>query len=246
MSAQTGRVVVITGATGGIGAATARTVAAAGAVPVLVHYREAEQAELLAAEIGGDLLTADVDVRDGDQVAAMVQAVLARYGRIDVLVNNAGLMDEIAFTAMTEEDWDRTIGTDLTGVFQATRHVVPVLQAAGSGVVVSVASQLAVKGAAGYTAYCAAKAGVIGLTRALAREIGPAIRVCAIAPGPVHTAMTTPYLTEEWVTKRAGSLVSGRLAEPDEVAAAIWYLAGDGAALMHGQTLHANGGGVLA
>lgn len=240
------RVVVITGATGGIGAATARAVAAAGAIPVLVHYRDAELAEQLAVEIGGNPLTVDVDIRDADQVAAMVEAVADRYGRIDVLVNNAGLMDEIAFTAMTEADWDRTIGTDLTGVFQVTRQVVPVMQAAGAGVVVSVASQLAVKGAAGYTAYCAAKAGVIGLTRALAREIGPTIRVCAIAPGPVHTAMTAPYLTEEWVDERAGSLVSGRLAEADEIAAAIWYLAGDGAALMHGQTLHANGGGVLA
>ena len=224
---------------------------------MLVHYQDAERAAQLAAEIGaavspggaaqpaGSLLTADVDVREGDQVAEMVAAVTDRYGRIDVLVNNAGLMDEIAFTAMTEADWDRTIGTDLTGVFQVTRQVVPVMQAAATGVVISVASQLAVKGAAGYTAYCAAKAGVIGLTRALAREIGPAIRVCAIAPGPVHTAMTAPYLTEEWVDERAGSLVSGRLAEPEEVAAAIWYLAGDGAALMHGQTLHANGGGVF-
>ena len=246
MSARAERVVVITGATGGIGAATARAVHAAGAIPVLVHYRDAEHAEALATELGDAVFTADVDVRESDQVAVTVEAVTDRYGRIDVLVNNAGLMDEIAFTEMTEADWERTIGTDLTGVFQVTRHVLPVMLEAGSGVVVSVASQLALKGAAGYTAYCAAKAGVIGLTRALAREVGPAIRVCAIAPGPVRTPMTAPYLTEEWVAERAGSLVSGRLAEPAEIAAAIWYLAGDGAALMHGQTLHANGGGVLA
>ncbi|HIZ35760.1 MAG TPA: SDR family oxidoreductase [Candidatus Ruania gallistercoris] len=246
MSARAERVVVITGATGGIGAATARAVHAAGAIPVLVHYRDAERAEALATELGDAVFTADVDVRESDQVAVTVEAVTDRYGRIDVLVNNAGLMDEIAFTEMTEADWERTIGTDLTGVFQVTRHVLPVMLEAGSGVVVSVASQLALKGAAGYTAYCAAKAGVIGLTRALAREVGPAIRVCAIAPGPVRTPMTAPYLTEEWVAERAGSLVSGRLAEPAEIAAAIWYLAGDGAALMHGQTLHANGGGVLA
>lgn len=268
MTGLAGRVVVITGATGGIGAATAREVAHSGGTCVLVHYRDTGRAEQLAAELAevvdlaaaggsvdgadrpdgpdGPVLTVDVDVRDSAEVAAMVAAVTDRYGRIDVLVNNAGTMEEIAFTETTDADWERTIETDLTGVFRTTRQVVPVMQAAGSGVVVSVASQLAVKGAAGYTAYCAAKAGVIGMTRALAREIGPQVRVCAIAPGPVRTAMTAPYLTEEWLSDRAGSLINGRLAEPEEVAAAICYLAGDGAALMHGQTLHANGGGVLA
>lgn len=259
MTGLVGRVVVITGATGGIGAATAAEVARSGGIPVLVHYRDAGRAQRLAAELAevvdlaaagggpcGPVLTVDVDVRDSAEVAAMVAAVTDRYGRIDVLVNNAGTMEEIAFTETTDADWERTIETDLTGVFRTTRQVVPVMQAAGSGVVVSVASQLAVKGAAGYTAYCAAKAGVIGMTRALAREIGPQVRVCAIAPGPVRTPMTAPYLTEEWVSDRARSLISGRLAEPEEIAAAICYLAGDGAALMHGQTLHANGGGVLA
>ena len=251
MSELTGRVVLVTGATGGIGAATVRAAAAAGAVPVLAHYCEAEQAAELATELqelvgGQPVLTVEVDVRDSAQVGDMVETVLARHGRIDVLVNNAGLMEETAFTEMTEEDWARTIDTDLTGVFRVTRQVVPTMQAAGAGVIVSVASQLAAKGAAGYTAYCAAKAGVIGLTRALAREVGPTVRVCAIAPGPVRTPMIEPYLTPGWVAERAGSLVAGRLATPQEVAAAILALAGDAGALMHGQTLHANGGGVLA
>lgn len=240
-----GRVVLVTGATGGIGAATVRAVAAAGGHPVIAHYRDGRAAAALAESVGPDVLVHETDVRDWDQVAALIRAVLVHHGRLDVLVNNAGLMAEVPFIEMTRDDWDTTLDVDLTGVFLCARHAVGPMLAAGGGAIVNVASQLAFKGAAGYTAYCAAKAGVVGLTRALAREVGPTVRVNAIAPGPVASAMTAPYTSPEWLSERTGPLVISRLAEPDEVAATIVFLASDASSLLHGQTLHANGGGVM-
>ncbi|MBZ2195566.1 SDR family NAD(P)-dependent oxidoreductase [Occultella gossypii] len=240
------KVVVVTGATGGIGSAIVRAVGAAGGVPVIVHHGEAAAATALAESVGVGALVREVDVRDWDQVAGLVDDVLAERGRLDVLVNNAGIMAEVPFTEMTRADWDATMDVDLTGVFLCARHAAVPMLAAGGGAIVNVSSQLAFKGAAGYTAYCAAKAGVAGLTRALAREIGPTVRVTAIAPGPVASPMTDPYATDEWLAERTGPLVIGRLAEPEEIAASVVFLASEAGSLMHGQTLHANGGGVLA
>lgn len=240
-----GKVVLVTGATGGIGSAVVERVVQAGGTPVIAHFGDEVAALDLAAKVGEDLLSCDVDVRDWDSVAAMVERVLEVHGRIDVLVNNAGMMEEIPFLDMTQSEWNATIDVDLTGVFLCSRHVVPAMLAGSGGAIVNVASQLAFKGAAGYTAYCAAKGGVVGLTRAMARELGPQIRVTAIAPGPVSSPMTDPYLSPEWLAERTGPLVIGRLAQPGEVAAGAVFLASEAGALMHGQTLHANGGGVL-
>lgn len=241
-----GKVVVVTGATGGIGSATVRAVAAAGGVPVVAHLGEHDAAARLSREAGEQSMAWEVDVTDWDSVADLLRGVVERYGRIDVLVNNAGVMDEVPFLEMTRADWDATMEVDLTGVFVCSRHAAAAMIETGGGVIVNLASQLAFKGARGYTSYCAAKGGVVSLTRALAREIGPTVRVCAIAPGPVASPMTEPYATPEWLAERTGPLVIDRLAHAEEIAASVVFLASDAASLMHGQTLHANGGGVLA
>ena len=248
MSDLAGKVVLVTGAAGGIGSATVRAAAAAAATIVLNHVGDHDAVSALTAELSGRgarVLACEADVADWSAVEGMMSDVLGAFGRLDVLVNNAGIMLERPFLTTSEADWRRTLRVDLDGVFVCSRHAAQPMLDGGGGVIVNVASQLALKGAAGYAAYCAAKAGVIGLTRAMARELGPAIRVNAVAPGPVASPMTAPYQDEEWLAERTGPLVIGRLAEPDEVAQAILFLAGDGASLMHGQTLHANGGGVM-
>ncbi|RPF26274.1 SDR family NAD(P)-dependent oxidoreductase [Georgenia muralis] len=241
------KVVLVTGATGGIGSATARAAAQAGARVAVHHLRDGERAGALAAALPGEgHVVVEADVTDPGDVEAMVGAVVDRAGALDVLVNNAGIMENQPFLTMDLTAWRRTTAVDLDGVFLCSRHAGAVMWEGDGGVIVNVASQLAFKGAAGYAAYVAAKAGVVGLTRALAREIGPRVRVCAIAPGPVDSPMTAPYQDMAWIAERTAPLVAGRLADPAEVAAAIVFLASDAASLMHGQTLHANGGGVLA
>jgi 3-oxoacyl-[acyl-carrier protein] reductase len=245
--ALAGKVVLVTGATGGIGSATAHAAAAAGARVAVHHLRDGERAHALAAALpGAGHVVVEADVTDPGDVEAMVRDVVERAGALDVLVNNAGIMEDQPFLEMDLADWRRTMAVDLDGVFLCSRHAGAVMWDGEGGVIVNVASQLALKGAAGYSAYVAAKAGVIGLTRSLAREIGPRVRVCAIAPGPVDSPMTAPYQDMAWIAERTGPLVSGRLADPAEIAASVVFLASDAASLMHGQTLHANGGGVLA
>ncbi len=241
------KVVLVTGASGAIGSATVRAVVAAGARPVINHLHDPGGVAALTADLHGtDYLVHEADVADETAVGAMVQATVEHFGRIDVLVNNAGIMDKTEFTATSLETWERTLRVNLTGSYLCSRTVAPHMIAAGQGVIINLSSQLAFKGAAGYTAYCAAKAGVAGLTRAMARELGPTVRTNAVAPGPVTSPMIEAHQTEEWMAERTGPLVIGRLAQPAEVARAVLYLASDDASLMHGQTLHANGGGVLA
>ncbi|WP_341359204.1 SDR family oxidoreductase [Georgenia sp. M64] len=246
-AALAGKVVLVTGATGGIGSATAHAAATAGARVAVHHLRDAERADALAAALpGAGHVVVEADVTDPGDVEAMVGAVVDRAGALDVLVNNAGIMEDQPFLTMDLTDWRRTTSVDLDGVFLCCRHAGARMWEGDGGVIVNVASQLAFKGAAGYAPYVAAKAGVVGLTRSLARELGPRVRVCAIAPGPVDSPMTAPYQDMAWIAERTAPLVAGRLADPAEVAAAIVFLASDAASLMHGQTLHANGGGVLA
>lgn len=244
-----GRVVLITGATGGIGTALVRATAGAGAAVAVHHLGEAARGAELVGELrsaGVPAVLVEADVTQWDQVESMVADVEASLGPVDVLVNNAGVMDRTPFLETTLDQWRRTIEVDLTGVFLCCRHVAPQMVARGRGVIVNVASQLAFKGAHDYVPYSAAKGGVVSLTRALARELGPTIRVNAIAPGPTDTPMVARYSTEAWVEERTRDLVIRRLATADEVAATALFLATDAASLLHGQTLHVNGGGVMA
>jgi 3-oxoacyl-[acyl-carrier protein] reductase len=243
------KTVLITGALGGIGSEIVDAFSKAGAQIVLHHLNQPKDADEVVERLRQSETSAiaiSADVASWSEVEEMVKQAEGHFGGIDILINNAGFMAPAAFVEMTQLQWEQTISVDLTGVFITSRHVVPGMLARGNGTIINISSQLAFKGAKDYTSYCAAKAGVVGLTRAMARELGPAIRINAVAPGPVNTPFIAPWATASWVEERTRDLVSGRLAEASEIAPAILFLASPAAALFHGQTLHINGGGVMA
>jgi 3-oxoacyl-[acyl-carrier protein] reductase len=244
-----GRTVLVTGALGGLGSAIVNVMVASGAQVAVHHLGQQAEAEERVADLisaGGSASAVEADVTDWDSVSAMVGQVEATLGPIDVLVNNAGFMAPGRVAELSLQDWRRTLSVDLDGVFVCTRLVLPGMLHRGAGVIINVSSQLAFKGAKEYASYCAAKAGVVGLTRALAREVGPAVRVNAIAPGPVDTPFIATWVTEEWLSERTHDLVIGRLATAEEIAPTVAFLASDDAVLYQGQVLHLNGGGVMA
>jgi 3-oxoacyl-[acyl-carrier protein] reductase len=243
-----GKTVLVTGALGGLGGQIVEAVASAGARVAVHHLGQREQADDAVARLRKqdvDAVAVEADVTDWDQVERMVGEVTDGLGPIDVLVNNAGYQRAGRFVEMSIEDWRRTVEPDLTGVFLVCRHVLPGMLVRREGVIINMSSQLAFKGAHDFVSYCAAKAGVVGLTRALAREVGPIVRVNAIAPGPIDTPFIAPDKTPEWIDERTRDLVIHRLGEAHEIAPAVVFLAGPGATLLHGQTLHLNGGGVM-
>jgi 3-oxoacyl-[acyl-carrier protein] reductase len=244
-----GRIALVTGAPGGLGRAMVSALAAAGAQIAVHHLGQADTAAELVSDLRGDGATAqeyEADVRDWAAVRSLVDHVEEDLGPIDICVNNAGVMFEQPFGETTLEDWQRTIDVNLTGVFVCCRHIVPRMHERGRGAVVNLASQVAFKGVANAAAYVAAKAGIVGLTRALSREYGPAVRVNAVAPGPIETPLVAPFADAAWREARVTGMVAGRLGTPDEVAPAVVFLASDQASFIHGQCLHVNGGGVMA
>lgn len=244
-----GRTALITGAATGIGRATALLFAQAGARVVVNHLgQDAEAASLVQAiqALGGEAIEISADVGQAADVQRLVDGAIAAVGAIDVLVNNAGIIQEKAFLDTTEADWDRMLGTDLKSVFLVCRAVLPGMVARGGGAVVNIASDLGILGRERYAPYCAAKAGVIGLTRSLAREFAPQqVRINAIAPGPVATAMVSlEHMSAEWVEKEL-AIPQHRLGEPEEIAATALFLASDLSRFYCGQILGPNGGSVM-
>lgn len=244
-----GQTALITGAATGIGRATALLFAQAGARVVVNHLgQDAEAASLVQAivALGGKAAAIGADVSDAADVQRLVDEALAAFGSIEVLVNNAGIIQEKAFLDTTEADWDRMLGTDLKSVFLMCRAVLPGMVARGSGAIVNIASDLGILGRERYAPYCTAKAGVIGLTRSLAREFAPHhIRVNAIAPGPVATAMVSlEHMSAEWVEKEL-AIPQHRLGAPEEIAASALFLASDLSRFYCGQILGPNGGSVM-
>ncbi len=230
--------VLITGASRGIGAACARVFAKSG-YGVIINYNYSEEEALrLAEEIGAETIRADVS--DSAQVADMFKAA----GKVDVLVNNAGISGFYMLDAMSDDEWNRMIGVNLSGVFYCTRAVLPQMLRRKSGAIVNVSSMWGICGASCEAAYSASKAGVIGLTKALAKEVGPSgIRVNCVAPGAIDTEMNKK-LGEEAIKELCEETPLGRLGSPEEVAAAILFLADD-EGFITGQVLSPNGGLII-
>lgn len=243
-----GQVAIVTGGARGIGRATTIELANAGARVVINYQRSAGAAESLAAEItaaGGEALSYQADVADEQAVTRMIQAALSRWGRIDILVNNAGITADAPMARLRPEQWQRVIETDLTSVFLCCRAVVPVMRTAGYGRIVSVSSLAALAGNVGQTNYAAAKAGIIGLSRSLAREVArDGITVNVVAPGYIETDMveTVPEALRAWALQ---AIALGRFGRPEEVAAAIRFLVSPRASYITGHVLTIDGGWVM-
>ena len=243
--ALTGQVALVTGGSRGIGRAIALRLAAAGATAV-VNFREnsaaAEETVGLIAAAGGRSSTSRFDVGDAEAVRVGVQNIVDEHGRLDLLVNNAGVSVDALLLRLKEEDWERVLRTNLTGVFHCTKAAVRAMVRARYGRIVNLTSVVAEMGNAGQVAYAAAKAGVIGLTKSLAREVAArGITVNAVAPGLVETDMTAG-LDDRQRSFYTNVIPAGRIATPEDVAAAVAFLASPEAGYITGQVLHVNGG----
>jgi 3-oxoacyl-[acyl-carrier protein] reductase len=243
------RVVLVTGSSRGIGAEVAAKAAAEGAT-VAVHYRRSRDgAERTLARVReacaeGECFAADI--ADGSQAERLVAQVIDRFGRIDGLVNNAGQTQVGPFLDISPEEWESVIRADLTAAFHTSRAALPSMVEHGSGSIVNIASRLGQMGITETAAYSAAKAGLIGLTRALAREFGPTgVRINAVAPGMTVTEMTADLLDSETGRARLRDMPMGRYGRADEVADAVIFLLSDRASLFTGQTLNPNAGGYM-
>ncbi len=242
------KTVLITGASRGIGAAAARLFAEAG-YTVAVNYRaDKVGAETLIKEItaaGGDAFAVCADVSDADAVNAMAETVLSRCGRVDVLIHNAGIAKQALLTDTAPEEWRRMMGVHLDGAYHCAHALIPSMVSHHSGVILTVSSMWGEVGASCEVAYSAAKAGLIGFTKALAKELGPSgIRVNCVTPGVIDTAMCAA-LDEDTRTVLAEETPLGRLGTPNEVAQMLLFLASDKAAFVTGQVVGVNGGFVV-
>jgi 3-oxoacyl-[acyl-carrier protein] reductase len=243
-----GKVAIVTGGARGIGGEIAAAFAAEGADVAIADVLAEDVAEPVLSAIaaaGRRSLLVRTDVSDEQQVRAMVDTVHAELGDVDVLVNDAGTFGQFFFHELPVEEWDRVLGVNLRGVFLCTRFVLPRMLERGRGNVINVASQLGQIGGVEMVHYSASKAGVIGFTKALAREVSTkGIRVNAIAPGPILTEMMAQE-TEEWAAQKLSELPIGRFGEVHEVAPTAVFLASDDSSYYVGQTLCPNGGDVM-
>jgi 3-oxoacyl-[acyl-carrier protein] reductase len=247
MTPERSRVALVTGAGSGIGRAIAEKLARDGERVVVNDLNGETADEVVAAikESGGEAAAAPGDVSDPEAVEQIMAAAREAYGSPEILVNNAGFLQQKRFVDLTVEDFDRMIAVHLRGTFLCTRAVLPEMLSRGSGIVVNVASQLGQIGGIELCHYSTAKAGIIGLTKALAREVSTqGVRVNAVAPGPINTELILG-LSEEWQRAKAAELPLGRFGEPWEVAETVAFLVSDGAALYVGQTLGPNSGDVM-
>ena len=241
-------VAVVTGAARGIGRAIAERLGKAGA-RVLLADVDVDGAARAAAELArggaGRTLAARVDVSDERSVGDMFEACEAAFGPCSLLVNNAGFVHQAPFEKLTAADFDRMIAVHLRGTFLCARRAIGAMLAAGEGVIVNIASQLGQIGGVELSHYSAAKAGMIGLTKALAREVsGRGVRVNAVAPGPINTELVLG-LSEEWRNAKRAELPLGRFGDPEDVAETVAFLASPAARIYVGQTLGPNSGDVM-
>jgi 3-oxoacyl-[acyl-carrier protein] reductase len=243
-----GRVAVITGGGSGIGAAIAIAFAREGADVALVDQSPRENVDDVVEAVrehGHDVFFYRADIASADDVAAMADAVLNHFGRVDILVNNAGIFTESSVAAMPVEDWDRVLAVNLRGTFLCTRYLIGQMLERGSGRIINIASQLGQIGGINAAHYAASKAGVIGFTKSLAREVGTkGVLVNAIAPGPIETPLLDDE-SEEWRSRKLLELPIGRFGTVNEVTPTAVMLASDDGSYYLGQTLGPNGGDVM-
>jgi len=242
-----GCVALVTGGSRGIGRAVCVALAARGA-RVVVNYREqqgaADRTAELCAAAGGQAVTSRFDVADRAEVAAAIERIASEQGGLHILVNNAGIALNGLLLRFKDDDWDRTIAVNLGGVYAcskaAARHL---LKAKQRGRVIHLTSVVGEMGNAGQAAYAAAKAGIIGFTKAMAREVAPrGVTVNAVAPGYIETDMTAEHLPEAARAQLMSQIPMGRIGTPDEVADVVAFLAGPEAAYVTGHVLRVNGG----
>ncbi len=239
-----GKVAIVTGGTRGIGRAVAAALAHEGAA-VTLCARDLAQTEKVAADLrasGAQVLAVKADVAQASEVEEMVEACLARFDRVDILVNNAGITRDGLLLRMKDEDWEAVLNVNLRGVFYCTRAALRPMIKQRAGRIINITSVVGVMGNPGQSNYAASKAGIIGLTKAVAKEVvSRGITVNAVAPGFIETDMTES-LSPELKAQMLAQIPLGRFGKPEEVAALVLFLASDRAAYITGQVLHINGG----
>jgi NAD(P)-dependent dehydrogenase (short-subunit alcohol dehydrogenase family) len=243
-----GRTYLVTGAQQGIGAAIARQLGALGANVGINFLDDRDAADRLAGEVraaGGDALAIAGDVGSAEQVAAMIDAVVARFGALHGLVNNAGIFPRSALVDISEEEWDEVLRVNLKGTFLATQAAARVMIAQGEGGAIVNISSMAARAAPMGAHYAASKGGILSFTRTAATELAAhAIRVNAISPGLVFTAQPRGYWSDEEIEAIGAQIKLGRVGTADDIAAAAVFLLGDGAAFVTGETIVVDGGGI--
>jgi NAD(P)-dependent dehydrogenase (short-subunit alcohol dehydrogenase family) len=242
-------VAIVTGGGQGIGQAIGQALAADGfriAVVDLDGDTAAATARELMASGAPEAVAFQADVRDYARAREVVDDLLARFGRVDVLVNNAGITAPKPFTDLTEEDWDRTVGVHLKGSFNWSHAVAPSMLAAGWGRIICISSMNAKTGGAfpavSKTAYAAAKAGMLGLIRGLARELAPGVTANAICPGLIRTELAAPMVDGPLGQEAVKAIPAGRVGQPEDIANAVAFLCSDRASYITGEALDVNGG----
>ncbi|MBY6090287.1 3-oxoacyl-[acyl-carrier-protein] reductase [Maritimibacter alkaliphilus] len=237
----TGKAALITGASGGIGGAIAKALHGAGATVGLSGTREAPLQEL-AAELGERAHVLPCNLGDAEAVEALPKAAIAAMGSLDILVNNAGITRDQIFMRMSDEDWQSVLDVNLTSAMRLCRGVMRPMMKARWGRIINISSIVGATGNPGQVNYAAAKAGMVGMTKSIAYEVASrGITANAVAPGFIATAMTDK-LNDEQKAKIDGQIPAGRMGQPEEIAAAVLYLASPEAGYVTGTTLHVNGG----